>query len=184
MLRRKLLLTMTLAFSPLLMADDTRVELNTNMGSIQLELYPGKAPKTVDNFLKYVDAGFYNGTVFHRVIENFMIQGGGFTPDMGRKTPGAPIENESANGLSNTRGTISMARTSNPHSATSQFFINTRDNLNLNGRSRRPGYAVFGRVIEGMAVVDRISQSSTGSVGPYQNVPSTPIVIESARRLP
>ncbi len=184
MLRRSLLLMMTLSLSPLSLADSTHIELKTNMGAIQLELYPEQAPKTVENFLRYIDNGFYQGTIFHRVIDNFMIQGGGFTPDMGKKTPAAPIENESIGGLSNTRGTISMARTSNPHSATSQFFINTKDNLNLDGRSRRPGYTVFGKVTQGMDVINKISATSTHSVGPYQNVPSQPIIIESTRRLP
>jgi len=184
MLRRSLLLMMTLSLSPLSLADHISVELKTNMGAINLQLYPEKAPKTVDNFLRYIDNGFYHGTIFHRVIDNFMIQGGGFTPDMGKKKPAAPIENESIGGLSNTRGTISMARTSNPHSATSQFFINTQDNLNLDGRSRRPGYTVFGMVTGGMDVIDKISKTRTRTVGPYQNVPSKPIIIESTRRLP
>lgn len=184
MLRRSLLLMMTLSLSPLSFADNTNVELKTNMGAIELELYPQNAPKTVENFLRYVDNGFYEGTIFHRVIDNFMIQGGGFTPDMGKKKPAAPIKNESIGGLSNTRGTISMARTSNPHSATSQFFINTQDNLNLDGRSHRPGYTVFGKVTRGMEVINKISTTNTRTVGPYQNVPSQPIIIESARRLP
>ena len=184
MLRRTLLLLIALTLSPLLHAESTQVELKTNMGTIQLELYPASAPQTVDNFLRYIDEGFYNGTIFHRVIDNFMIQGGGFTADMDRKKTASPVQNESIGGLSNSRGTISMARTSNPHSATSQFFINTNDNLNLDGRSRRPGYTVFGKVVKGMDVVDQISKVATGSVGPYRNVPSNPIVIEAATRLP
>lgn len=184
MLRRSLLLMMALCFSPLTIADSNNVELKTNVGTIQLELYPGSAPETVKNFLSYVDNGFYNGTIFHRVIDNFMIQGGGFTQDMDKKQTSAPVRNESIGGMSNSRGTIAMARTSNPHSATSQFFINTRDNLNLDARSRRPGYTVFGRVTKGMNVVDKISKTQTGSVGPYRDVPRSAIIIEEARRLP
>ena len=160
------------------------IVLHTNMGDITLELDTEKAPKTAANFQNYVEKGFYDGVIFHRVINNFMIQGGGFTADMDRKKTASPVQNESIGGLSNSRGTISMARTSNPHSATSQFFINTNDNLNLDGRSRRPGYTVFGKVVKGMDVVDQISKVATGSVGPYRNVPSNPIVIEAATRLP
>ncbi|MCV6587529.1 MAG: peptidylprolyl isomerase [Marinobacterium sp.] len=184
MRRRSLLLALCLAFSSPLMAEQTRVALDTNMGTIELELYKGSAPETVQNFLRYVDDGFYNNTIFHRVIDNFMIQGGGFTQDMERKQVRSAVRNESIGGLSNARGTISMARTSNPHSATSQFFINTRDNLNLDGQSRRPGYTVFGQVVRGMDVVDKISKVNTHNVGPYKNVPSQSVIIQSAHRLP
>jgi len=158
----------------------TQVTIETSSGKIVLELYPDKAPKTVDNFLGYVRSGHYNGTIFHRVIPEFMIQGGGFTPDMRQKPTGKPIVNEADNWLKNTRGTIAMARTPDPHSATSQFFINAVDNDYLNHKSKTPsgwGYAVFGRVIEGMAVVDNISKVKTGTKGMSRNVPVEPVVI-------
>ncbi len=150
------------------------------MGKIVLELYPKKAPITVENFLKYVNSGFYNGTIFHRVIPGFMIQGGGFTPEMEQKPTRAPIKNEADNGLKNDRGTIAMARTSNPNSATSQFFINVANNAPLNYPSHG-GYAVFGKVVEGMDVADKIVNVPTTSVGPHQDVPKKPVVIESAK---
>ena len=143
-----------------------RVIIETSMGKIVLELYPDKAPKTVGNFLTYCKSGQYDGTVFHRVIPNFMIQGGGFTPNMKQKPTGQPITNEADNGLKNDRGTIAMARTQAPHSATAQFFINTVDNDFLNHRSKDQGgwgYTVFGRVVEGMDVVDAISKVKTGT---------------------
>lgn len=158
-----------------------QVTVETSVGRIVLELYPDNAPKTVANFLGYVKSGHYNGTIFHRVIPNFMIQGGGFTPDMRQKPTGQPIGNEADNGLKNTRGTIAMARTQDPHSATSQFFINAVDNDYLNYRSkdvRGWGYAVFGRVIEGMVVVDSISKVETGTQGMFRNVPLKPVVID------
>ena len=158
-----------------------QVTMETSVGKIVLELYPDKAPKTVDNFLGYVKSGHYNGTIFHRVIPNFMIQGGGFTTDMRQKPSGQPIDNEADNGLKNTRGSIAMARTQEPHSATSQFFINTVDNDYLNYKSKDVsgwGYAVFGRVIEGMVVVDSISEVKTGTKGMFRNVPVEPIVID------
>jgi peptidyl-prolyl cis-trans isomerase B (cyclophilin B) len=157
-----------------------QVTIETSLGKIVLELYPDKAPKTVDNFLGYVKSGHYNGTIFHRVIPNFMIQGGGFTPEMKQKPTGKPIVNEADHGLKNARGTIAMARTQDPHSATGQFFINTVDNGYLNHKSKTPsgwGYAVFGRVIEGMAVVDNISKVKTGTKGMSRNVPVEPVVI-------
>jgi len=158
------------------------VELVTNKGSIVVELDEQKAPVTVANFLRYVEKGFYEGTVFHRVIPNFMIQGGGFTPDMTKKTTHEPIVNEAGNGLKNTRGTVAMARTNAPHSATSQFFINVVDNPPLNYvGDARPGYAVFGKVIEGMQVVDAIAKTKTRQVGAYRDVPAEPIIIKSAR---
>ena len=167
-------------------AQNPRVEFKTNMGSFTLELYPDKAPKTVENFLQYANSGFYKGTIFHRVIDNFMIQGGGFNPDMKQKETRAPIENEAGlamkGGLKNETGTVAMARTSVPNSATAQFFINVKDNGFLDFREPSPqgiGYAVFGRVVDGMNTVLRISRADTTTVGQFQNVPQRPIVIES-----
>lgn len=161
------------------------VLMKTNKGDIVIELDADKAPKTVANFLDYVNAGYYNGTIFHRVIEDFMIQGGGFTPDMQKKETNAPVENEAKNGLKNKRGTIAMARTSDPHSATSQFFINHKDNENLDYPSFDGwGYAVFGRVTEGMDVVDTIAETRTGVVGGYRDVPRETVVIESVSLIP
>lgn len=160
------------------------MRLETSMGTIVLALEPERAPETVENFLRYAREGFYDGTIFHRVIDGFMIQGGGFTADYRRKETQAPIANESENGLDNARGTIAMARTSDPHSATSQFFINVADNdfLNYGAQSAGSwGYAVFGRVVEGMDVVDRIRQVPTGRGGPFpKDVPQNPVVIERA----
>lgn len=158
------------------------VVLDTSMGQIQIELNPEKAPVTVKNFVDYVEAGHYNGLIFHRVIPGFMVQGGGMTPDMEQRKTKAPIKNEAANGLKNERGTIAMARTSDPDSATSQFFINVVDNKSLD----RPnpdghGYAVFGKVTKGMDVVDKIVAVETGSRGFHQDVPVKPIVIKSAK---
>lgn len=161
------------------------VVMTTNKGVIKIELFPEKAPKTVANFLAYVDDKFYDGTIFHRVMPNFMIQGGGFTADMVEKNTRAPIENESKNGESNVRGSIAMARTGDPHSATAQFFINHVNNrmLDFGGQGANQwGYAVFGRVTEGMDVVDAIALVTTGNKGPYQNVPVENVVIESVRR--
>lgn len=163
-----------------------RVVLKTTMGDIVLELYPDRAPKTVANFLGYVDEGFYDGTLFHRVIDGFMIQGGGFTPEMVRKETRPPIINEADNGLRNSTGTIAMARTREPHSATAQFFINTADNDFLDFRARTPqgwGYAVFGKVIEGMEVVNRIKSVPTTARAGHRDVPETPVIIERAARL-
>lgn len=164
--------------------DKPRVKLSTSLGDIVLELDHTKAPKTVENFLNYVNNGFYNGTIFHRVISNFMIQGGGFTKDFRKKATNAPIKNEANNGLSNARGTIAMARTSDPHSATAQFFINVVDNKFLDYRSetmRGWGYAVFGSVIEGMDVADKIRNVKTGSAGPFgRDVPQETVEIISA----
>ena len=159
------------------------VEMRTNVGTFALELYPDEAPKTVDNFLSYVRAGYYDGTIFHRVVPGFVIQGGGFTADMVKKATEPPIENEADNGLLNLKGAICMARTMEPQSATSQFFINTKDNPALDFRERSPqgwGYAVFGKVIEGIDVVEQIEGTPTGNQGPYQNVPIEAVVIESA----
>jgi cyclophilin family peptidyl-prolyl cis-trans isomerase len=163
-----------------------RVALETSKGRIVLELDAEHAPKSVENFLAYVRAGHYDGTVFHRVIPGFMIQGGGFTPDMTQKPTRPPIANEADNGLKNRRGTLAMARTSDPDSATAQFFINLVDNTPLDFRSkdvRGWGYAVFGKVVEGMDVVDAIAQVQTGRRGPYDDVPVEPVVIQKAEIL-
>jgi peptidyl-prolyl cis-trans isomerase B (cyclophilin B) len=158
------------------------VLMKTSMGDIKLELDPDKAPKTVTNFVSYVDAGHYNGTIFHRVINDFMIQGGGFDESMNQKPAPDTVENEADNGLVNDMGTIAMARTSDPHSASAQFFINVKDNDFLNFRSKTPqgwGYCVFGKVVEGMDVVNAIKQVPTGTSGMYSDVPVEPVVIES-----
>lgn len=160
-----------------------RVQIKTSQGDIVIELYQDKAPKSVANFLEYIKSGFYDGTIFHRVIPSFMIQGGGMLPDMSEKPTRSPIKNEADNGVKNDKGTLSMARTSNPDSATSQFFINLKDNDFLDYRAKTPqgwGYAVFGKVTEGMDVVEAIAKVSTGSSGPHQDVPRDPIVIEKA----
>jgi cyclophilin family peptidyl-prolyl cis-trans isomerase len=163
------------------LAAGPQVELKTNMGAITLELYPDKAPKTVENFLQYVKDGHFNGTIFHRVIENFMIQGGGFDKSMKQKPTRAPIENEAKNGLKNDLGTVAMARTSAPHSASAQFFINTKNNdfLNYPGQDGW-GYAVFGKVVSGMDVVTKIGKVATGNAGGMGDVPREAVVIESA----
>ncbi len=161
------------------------VILQTTLGDITLVLDMAKAPKTVANFLRYVDEGFYDGTVFHRVIKDFMIQGGGLTKELTRKSVHAPVQNEAKNGLKNVRGSIAMARTQEPHSATAQFFINHRDNANLDYPSFDDwGYAVFGQVSEGMAVVDQIANVPTSYQSGRQNVPQQPIIIISAKRQP
>lgn len=161
------------------------VALETSQGRIVLQLDAAKAPETVANFLEYVRSGFYKGTIFHRVIPGFMIQGGGFVPDMAQKATRPPIKNEAANGLKNLRGTIAMARTNNPHSATAQFFINVVDNANLDYPSFDGwGYAVFGKVTEGMAVVDKIVAVPTRNYGGHQDVPASPILIKSVTILP
>jgi peptidyl-prolyl cis-trans isomerase B (cyclophilin B) len=160
-----------------------RVALETSKGRIVLELDPAKAPKTVENFLGYVRQGHYDGTIFHRVIRNFMIQGGGFDASMRQKPVGAPIANEASNGLRNLRGTIAMARTMDPHSATAQFFINTVDNRPLDYTSSTPqgwGYAVFGQVVEGMDVVDAIERVATTTRAPHRDVPAEPVAIVKA----
>lgn len=163
---------------------DPLVVIRTSEGDITLRLFPDKAPVTVENFLRYVDAGFYDGTIFHRVIPDFMIQGGGFLPDMTEKANGEPIVNESKNRLHNNRGTIAMARTNDPDSATSQFFINQRNNLRLDWAPGRDGYTVFGEVVTGMNVVDFIATAPTGKVGGFGDVPLEPIVITEIVRQP
>ena len=161
--------------------NNPRVEMKTSMGTMVIELYPDKAPLTVKNFLTYVEEGFFDGTIFHRVIRDFMIQGGGFDTERKEKPTHEPIKNEADNGLSNKRGTISMARTNDPDSATSQFFINHVNNVGLDFTSRASGrswgYCVFGKVIEGMKVVDDIAMVKTGSHGPHQNWPVENVVI-------
>ncbi|MBK7135484.1 MAG: peptidyl-prolyl cis-trans isomerase [Rhodocyclales bacterium] len=159
------------------------VKLHTNFGTIVLELDAAKAPETVKNFLAYVEAGHYDNTVFHRVIDGFMIQGGGFEPGMNQKPTNAPIQNEAANGLKNDRYTVAMARTGDPHSATAQFFINVKDNAFLNHTAPSGqgwGYCVFGKVVEGMDVVDKIKGVKTGSKGFHQDVPADDVVIQKA----
>lgn len=162
-------------------ASAPKVRLTTSMGDVVLELYPDKAPRTVENFLQYVKDKHYDGTVFHRVISNFMIQGGGFTADMQQKSTRAPIPLEASNGLKNDRGTVAMARTRDPNSATAQFFINVVDNASLNAPSPDGhGYAVFGKVVQGMDTVDKIRSAAVGNQGMHQNVPRTPITIVQA----
>jgi len=187
MLRRGLL---TLMLIPLLSwaNEPTRpqVLLETNHGNIVIELFPDKAPETVKNFLRYVNEGFYDGTLFHRVIKDFMIQGGGYTVNMQRKITRAPIRNEADNGLRNRIGYVAMARANDPHSATSQFFINVANNSFLDFREKTPrgyGYTVFGRVIKGMRVVNKIRQVPTGQQHGMQDVPLTPVIIKRARQI-
>lgn len=160
-----------------------KVHLATSLGDIVIELDADKAPKSVANFEQYVKEGHYDGTVFHRVIPNFMIQGGGFTQQMQQKDTDAPIKNEASNGLENARGTIAMARTNDPNSATSQFFINHRDNDSLNKAPGNDGYAVFGKVVKGMDVVDIIANTATTTKSGMQNVPVDPVMIKSAKRV-
>jgi peptidyl-prolyl cis-trans isomerase B (cyclophilin B) len=164
-------------------AGNPKVEMETSKGKLVIELFPEKAPETVKNFLDYVGAKYYDGTIFHRVIPNFMIQGGGFTSDMKKKSAGAPIKNEADNGLKNNRGTIAMARTGDPHSATAQFFINAINNDFLNHKSKTQqgwGYVVFGKVIKGMEVIDAISAVKTVTRGSYRDVPAETIEIRRA----
>jgi len=175
-----LLLSSTVAI-----AANPQVELKTNLGTVTVELYPDKAPQTVKNFLEYVQNGFYKGTVFHRVIPGFMIQGGGFSQDFTQKSTRDPVQNEAANGLKNETWTIAMARTQNPHSATAQFFINVADNVFLNHTAptaRGYGYTVFGKVVKGMDVVNKIARLATGPGGPFpQDVPQQEVVIQDLR---
>jgi cyclophilin family peptidyl-prolyl cis-trans isomerase len=176
-------LTIALAASGQAMAGPM-LEMKTSMGTMTIELYPEKAPKTVENFLQYVKDGFFKGTIFHRVIPGFMVQGGGFTADFQQKDTREPVRNEADNGLKNLRGTLAMARTQNPHSATAQFFVNVADNAFLDHtapNSRGWGYAVFGKVVKGLDVVDAIVAVPAGDRGPHQNVPNTPVVIEDVR---
>jgi len=189
MLKTLVLTACSLLFASSLMAApaaDTQqphVLLTTSMGEVEVELYADKAPLSVANFLAYVDSGFYDGTQFHRVIPGFMVQGGGFNADMQQKPTQAPINNEAQNGLHNRRGTLAMARTQVVNSATSQFFINHANNAFLDHSSRDFGYAVFGKVVRGIEVVDKIAQVPTATIAGSQNVPRTPVLIVSAKRL-
>ena len=173
---------MILAMACSATAQAQKVKLATSAGDIVVELNAAKAPKSVENFLQYVKDGHYNGTVFHRVIENFMVQGGGMTEDLKQKPTRPPVPLESRNGLTNDRGTLAMARTNDPNSATAQFFINVKDNEFLNAAKSQDGngYTVFGKVVSGMDVVDKIRAMPTGNKGPFQNVPVEPITIKSA----
>jgi len=184
-MRKHLIAFVALATTALsALAANPMVELKTNQGEIVVEVFADKAPKSAENFVQYVKDGHYNGTAFHRVIDGFMIQGGGFDADMKQKSTRAPIENEAKNGLKNERGTLAMARTADPHSASSQFFINLVPNTFLDYPSRDGwGYAVFGKVVKGMDVVDKISKVATGNRGFHQNVPVEAVVVESARVL-
>lgn len=179
------LLSSSLCLSTPLLAANPLVTVETNRGDFVVELYPEKAPKTVANFMQYVDSGYYKETIFHRVINRFMIQGGGFNEDMTEKPSLAPIVNEAANGLKNEPGTLAMARTSDPDSATSQFFINLENNVPLNYQGNDPeliGYCVFGRVLKGMDVVRDIGASPTMNVGPYYDVPKSTVRILAIKR--
>ncbi|MBZ0092423.1 MAG: peptidyl-prolyl cis-trans isomerase [Sulfuricellaceae bacterium] len=181
MLNRLLFAVIGLFLSVAAYAANPLVEMKTSLGTITMELYPEKAPQTVDNFLKYVNSGFYKGTVFHRVIDNFMIQGGGYDLSLKQKETRAPIKNEAANGLKNDIYTVAMARTGDPHSASAQFFINVKDNDFLNYTAptvQGYGYCVFGKVVKGMDVVQQIAKLKTGPVGPMpSDVPLTPVLI-------
>lgn len=179
-------LLFALLITPAALAANPKVEMKTTLGTIVIELYPENAPKTVENFLQYVKDGFYDGTIFHRVIPGFMAQGGGFTPNLQQKPARPPIRNEAGNGLRNATGTLAMARTADPHSATAQFFINVSENDFLDFKSpddKGYGYTVFARVSSGMEVVQKMIQVPTATVGPHQNVPRQPILIERARLL-
>ena len=186
-MKAKILLLALSLFAFNAIAADPQVEIKTNMGSFIVELNPDKAPKSVENFLQYVKDGHYKGTIFHRVIPNFMIQGGGFTADFAQKKTRAPIPIEANNGLKNDVGTIAMARTNDPNSATSQFFINHKNNDFLNHTAPTPqgwGYAVFGKVVKGMDVVNKIAAIPTGPRGPFpSDVPSQQVIIEDAQIL-
>ena len=164
-------------------AQNPRVEFKTSKGAIVVEVLADKAPKSAANFLQYVNDGFYKGTIFHRVIDGFVVQGGGFDREMRQKPTRGPVDNESANGLRNDAGTLAMARTSDPNSATSQFYINLVNNDMLNNTPGRPGYAVFARVVSGMDIVQSIAKVSTANFGPYQNVPREAVLIEAAQVL-
>ncbi len=184
---RNLFFVLSLLLAPLVSAADATpvdpiVIIKTSEGDITLRLFADKSPATVANFLGYVDSGFYKGTIFHRVIPDFMIQGGGMLPDMTEKATGEPVKNESRNRVHNTRGTIAMARTNDPDSATTQFFINIRNNATLDWAPGRDGYTVFGEVIDGMKVVDYITTAPTQSVGTFDDVPVEPVTILDVTR--
>ena len=178
---KQVLLAAAAATSFNVWADNTIVEMKTSQGTIEIELFNDKAPISAKNFENYVNADFYKGTIFHRVIPGFMIQGGGMDPQMTEKNTLAPIKNESYNGLKNSRGTLAMARTNDPNSAKSQFFINTVDNDFLNKSAMNAGYAVFGKVIKGMDVVDKIEKVPTSNRGMHQDVPQSPVLIQSVK---
>jgi len=181
LLRSLAAVAFSLALAGTALAANPHVRMSTSMGDLEIELYADKAPASVKNFLGYVDTGFYNGTVFHRVIPNFMIQGGGFEPGMKQKETGAPIQNEADNGVKNTLGTLAMARTMDPHSATAQFFINVADNDFLNHRAKNGrgwGYAVFGKVTQGMDVVMKIAGVRTGTAMGHDDVPVKDVMIK------
>ncbi len=182
-----LLLSCSLLAGPAAAANP-QVEFKTNVGSFVVELYADKAPATVDNFLRYVNDGFYQGTIFHRVIPGFVVQGGGFTRDYEQKPTREPVKNEAANNLKNATATLAMARTNDPHSATAQFFINLKDNNSLDHRAPNPrdyGYTVFGRVVKGMEVVQKIAAIPTGAGGPFPaEVPQQAVVVEGTKVLP
>lgn len=178
--------SLCLSWANLAGAENPKIEFDTSKGKIVLELYADKAPATVKNFLGYIEANFYDGTIFHRVIPGFMIQGGGFTADMQQKKTRAAVKNEADNKVKNERGSVAMARTRDPHSATAQFFINIGDNdfLNFTAKTAKGwGYTVFGRVTEGMEAVDAIVKVKTGNRGRFQNVPAEAVIIKTARRL-
>ncbi|MDP2136080.1 MAG: peptidylprolyl isomerase [Sulfuritalea sp.] len=184
-MHRLYLLVFAFLFSVAAHAANPQLEVKTSQGTVTIELYQDKAPKTVENFLQYAKDGFFNGTIFHRVIPGFMIQGGGFTPDMKQKETRAQIQNEARNGLKNETGTLAMARTNDPHSASAQFFVNLKDNSFLDYPGRDGwGYAVFGKVVQGFDVVQKIATVQTTNAGPHQNVPATPVLIESVKLLP
>ncbi len=185
-MKRLFVLLAALLIAPLALAANPKVEMKTSLGTLVIELYPENAPKTVENFVQYVKDGFYDGTIFHRVIPGFMIQGGGFNAGLQQKPARPAIRNEAGNGLRNAVGTVAMARTADPHSATAQFFINVSENDFLDFKSpddKGYGYTVFGRIASGMEVVQKIVQVPTGSLGPHQNMPRQPVVIERARLL-
>ena len=181
--RRSLLVAVLGAAALRALAETSRpvVTLRTSKGTVRIELYPNIAPRTVENFLGYVESGFYDETVFHRVIEGFVVQGGGFTPELSMKPVREPVRIETKNGMPNERGTVAMARQLGKNTATSQFFVNLNDNASLDRDVRQFGYTVFGRVIEGMDVVDRISRVQTSRRGPMADVPILPVFLESAR---
>ena len=184
-MHRLLLLVVAFLSSVAAHAANPQLEVKTSQGTLLIELYQDKAPKSVENFLQYAKDGFFNGTVFHRVIPDFMIQGGGFTADMKQKETRAPIQNEAKNGLKNELGTLAMARTGDPHSASAQFFINLKDNSFLDYPGRDGwGYAVFGKVVQGFDIVQKIGKLPTANAGPHQNVPTAPVLIESVKLLP
>ncbi|MGQ5523928.1 peptidylprolyl isomerase [Chitinimonas sp. PSY-7] len=184
---KRLLCSLLIACAPLVQAANPHVLFKTNQGDVEVELFADKAPKSVENFLKYVNKGHYNGTIFHRVISGFVAQAGGYGADMKEKPTDKPIQNEANNGLSNSPGTLAMARTNDPHSASAQFYINLRDNAALNYRESTPagwGYTVFGKVVKGMDVVDKMATQPTGIVNGMPDVPLKPIIIMTAKPLP